>query len=211
MPSAGVQECRCSRKSVVQNIQLTPYSYQCFFSKGYEDRDADSSGILAVDQLVQVSYAMHAARQATRFTKKVIVYTNGSEDLASQFVAAFNGCSIFNVDSRRIKKLAKTPVKAQVILQFEDGSETTEAFLGHAPITRAKGPFAEQLGLSTTPTGDVLANSPFAQSSVSGVFVSGDNSTPMKIVLNAQWTGSLAGAGVSAQLISEKLNVPCMF
>ena len=186
---------------------MTRHRYQCFLSKGYEDIGAESSGILAVDLLTQVPYAMHAARQATPFTKKVVIYTNGNEDLASQFLEAFDGCSVFSADARKIKKLEKGLVKAEVILHFEDGSLTTEAFLGHAPMTKAKGPFADQLGLETTPTGDLVANPPFAQSNLSGVFVAGDNSSPMKVTPNALYTGSLAGAGVSAQLVAEKLSV----
>jgi pyruvate/2-oxoglutarate dehydrogenase complex dihydrolipoamide dehydrogenase (E3) component len=166
--------------------------------------------MLAVDLLAQVPFTMHAAQQATQLTKKVVIYTNGNEDLASQFVAAFNGSSVFSADSRKIKKLVKGPHKADVNMHFEDGTEKTEAFLGHAPITKAKGSFAEQLGLTTTPMGDFIANPPFAQSSVSGVFVAGDNSAPMKITPNAQYTGGLAGAGVSAQLIAEKLGLPSM-
>ncbi|KAF2729063.1 FAD/NAD(P)-binding domain-containing protein [Polyplosphaeria fusca] len=184
--------------------------YHCFFCKGFEDRGAESSGVLAVDMLTKIPYAMHAARHATQLTKKVVIYTNGDADLAKQFEEAFGGSPVFSADSRKIKKLAKGPSGGQVIMTFEDGSETTEGFLGHAPLTKAKGPFAEQLGLGTTPMGDLVANPPFSQSSEKGVFVAGDNSAPMKITPNALYTGSLAGAGVSAQLVAEKLGQPSM-
>jgi pyruvate/2-oxoglutarate dehydrogenase complex dihydrolipoamide dehydrogenase (E3) component len=160
--------------------------------------------------LTKVPYAMHAARHGTQLSKKVVVYTNGDEALAKEFVAAFAGSPVFSTDSRKIRKLVKGPKKAEVVLEFEDGTETKEAFLGHAPLTKAKGPFAEQLGLSLTPMGDVVANPPFSQASVKGVFVAGDNSSPMKITPNALYTGSLAGAGVSAQLVAEKLGQPSM-
>jgi pyruvate/2-oxoglutarate dehydrogenase complex dihydrolipoamide dehydrogenase (E3) component len=153
---------------------------------------------------------MHAARHATQLSKKVVIYTNGDEALTAEFVTAFAGSPVFSADSRKIKKLLKGTEKAQVILQFEDGTEATEAFLGHAPLTKAKGPFTEQLGLVTTPMGDLVANPPFSQSSETGVFVAGDNSGPMKITPNALYTGSLAGAGVSAQLVAEKLGQPSM-
>jgi pyruvate/2-oxoglutarate dehydrogenase complex dihydrolipoamide dehydrogenase (E3) component len=155
--------------------------------------------------LTKLPYAMHAARHATQLSKKVVIYTNGDEALAAEFVTAFAGSPVFSADSRKIKKLVKGPKKGEVIVQFDDGTETTEGFLGHAPMTKAKGPFAEQLGLATTPMGDVVANPPFSQSSENGVFVAGDNSSPMKITPNALYTGSLAGAGVSAQLVAEKL------
>jgi pyruvate/2-oxoglutarate dehydrogenase complex dihydrolipoamide dehydrogenase (E3) component len=177
---------------------------------GFEDRGAESSGILAVDMLTKLPFAMHAARHGTQLSKKVAIYTNGDEALAAEFVAAFAGSSVFSADSRKIKKLIKAPEKANVILQFEDGTETTEAWLGHAPLTKTKGPFAKQLGLASTPMGDLVANPPFSQSSEKGVFVAGDNSSFMKITSNALYTGSLAGAGVSAQLVAEKLGKPSM-
>jgi pyruvate/2-oxoglutarate dehydrogenase complex dihydrolipoamide dehydrogenase (E3) component len=155
--------------------------------------------------LTKLPYAMHAARHGTQLSTKVVVYTNGDKALAAEFVTAFAGSPVFRADSRKIKKLVKGVEKAEVILQFDDGTETTEAFLGHAPLTKAKGPFAEQLGLATTPMGDLMADPPFSQSSVKGVFLAGDNSSPMKITPNALYTGSLAGAGVSAQLVAEKL------
>jgi len=184
--------------------------YHCFFCKGYEDRGAESSGLLAVDMLTKVPYAMHAARHGTQLSKKVVIYTHGDEALAAEFVTAFAGSPVFSVDSRKIKKLVKGPKKAGIILQFEDGTETTEAWLGHAPLTKAKGPFAEQLGLATSPMGDLVANPPFNQSSEKGVFLAGDNSSLMKITPNAMMTGSLAGAGASAQLVAEKLGQPSM-
>ncbi|KAF2122848.1 hypothetical protein BDV96DRAFT_481611 [Lophiotrema nucula] len=184
--------------------------YHCFFCKGFEDRGAESSGILAVDLLTQVPYAMHAARHATQLSKKVVIYTNGNSELAEQFVAAFGGSPVFSADARKIKKLIKGPTGGEVIVQFEDGTEATEGFLGHAPMTKAKGPFAEQLGLASSPMGDLVVNPPFLQTSEKGVFAAGDNSQPMKITPNALYTGSLVGAGVSAQLIAEHLGQPSM-
>jgi thioredoxin reductase len=153
---------------------------------------------------------MHAARHATQLSKKVTIYTNGNSDLAKQFEESFSGSPAFAADARKITKLVKGPKGGQVVMHFEDGSEVTEGFLGHAPITKAKGPFAEQLGIDTTPMGDLVTKPPFLATNVKGVFAAGDNSTPMKITPNALFTGSLAGAGVSAQLVAEKLGQPSM-
>jgi pyruvate/2-oxoglutarate dehydrogenase complex dihydrolipoamide dehydrogenase (E3) component len=153
---------------------------------------------------------MHAARHATQLSKKVVIYTNGDKDLAEQFIQGFAGSSVFSTDSRKIKKFVKCGSGGEVSIHFEDGTENTEGFLGHAPLTKAKGPFAEQLGLGTTPMGDLVVNPPFSQTSENGVFAAGDNSAPMKITTNALYTGNLAGAGVSAQLVAEKLGQPSM-
>ncbi|ORY14662.1 hypothetical protein BCR34DRAFT_585632 [Clohesyomyces aquaticus] len=184
--------------------------YHCFFCKGYEDRGAASSGLLAVDMLAQIPYAMHAARHATPLSKKVVIYTHGNADLAAQFEAAFHGAPAFSTNPKVISKLTKGPSGGEVTLHFSDGTSTTEAFLGHAPLTRAKGPFAEQLGLEVGPMGDLVVKPPFQQTSVKGVFAAGDCSSPFKIAPNAQFTGSLAGAGVSSQIIAEALRQPSM-
>lgn len=187
------------------------HSYHCYFCKGFEDRGVDSTGLLAVDLLANVQYAMHAARHGTQLSKQVVIYTNGDDELAEKFKEAFCGSTLFKAEPRKIKRFVKGDKAAEIIVQFEDGSEVTEGFLGHAPFTKAKGPFAEQLGLEVNPMGDIVANSPFLQTSEKGVFAAGDNCQMMKIAPNAQFCGSLAGAGVSAQLIAEALGQPIMF
>ncbi|KAF1998235.1 FAD/NAD(P)-binding domain-containing protein [Amniculicola lignicola CBS 123094] len=184
--------------------------YHCYFCKGFEDRGANSSGILAVDIMTAIPFAMHAGRAATPFSKTVVIYTNGNKTLAKEFEAAFLGSPIFKTDARKIKKFVKSRHGAEVIIKFEDGTQVTEGFIGHAPFTKAKGPFAEQLGLETTPSGDIVANPPFLQTSVKGVFAAGDNAASMKITPNAQFMGSVAGAGVSGQIIAEALGQPSM-
>jgi pyruvate/2-oxoglutarate dehydrogenase complex dihydrolipoamide dehydrogenase (E3) component len=147
---------------------------------------------------------MHAARYATSLSKQVVIYTNGDEELAEQFKAKFTG-GVFKADSRKIKKLVMGGKAPKIIIQFEDGSEVIEGWLAHSPLTKAKGPFAEQLGLDTTPSGDIATNPPYLTTNVPGVFAAGDNSHPMKITPTAQYTGALVGAGVSAMIIAESL------
>jgi pyruvate/2-oxoglutarate dehydrogenase complex dihydrolipoamide dehydrogenase (E3) component len=154
---------------------------------------------------------MHAARHGTQLSKQVVIYTNGNEELANQFEEAFCGSKLFKTDPRKIKKLVKGAKGGEMIVQFEDGSEATEGFLGHAPFTKAKGPFAEQLGLEVNPMGDIVTKPPFLQTSEKGVFAAGDNCQMMKITPNAQYCGSLVGAGVSAQVIAEALGQPIPF
>ena len=86
----------------------------------------------------------------------------------------------------------------------------TEGFLGHKPKSGLKTDFAQQLGLEITPQGDVKAAPPFNQTTLRGVFAAGDISSPMKVVNNGLFTGSLAGIGVSAQLQAEKHGQPSL-
>lgn len=148
---------------------------------------------------------MHAARYSTQLSKRVVIYTNGNEELASEFVAQIKDSPAFKVDSRKIKKLVMGAKAPEIVIQFADGSEVTEGWLGHSPATRAKGPFAEQLGLETTPSGDLAVNPPFLQTSMPGVYAAGDNSHAVKITPTAQYTGSLVASGLAAAVIAEKL------
>lgn len=147
---------------------------------------------------------MHAARYATSLSKQVVIYTNGDEELAEQFGAQITN-DIFKVDSRKIKKLVMGSKAPEIILRFDDGTEVTEGWLAHSPLTNAKGPFAEQLGLDVTPSGDIATNPPYLSTNVPGVFAAGDNSHPVKITPTAQYTGALVGSGLSAMVIAESL------
>lgn len=148
---------------------------------------------------------MHVARYATSLSKKVNIYTNGNKELARQFAAHIKDSPVFQVDARKIRKLTMGSKDPEIIIFFEDGSEETEGWLNHAPQTNAKGPFAEQLGLETTPSGDLVVSPPFLQTSVPNVFAVGDNSHAMKVTPTAQYTGSLVGAGLSAATIGERV------
>ncbi|OCL02666.1 FAD/NAD(P)-binding domain-containing protein [Glonium stellatum] len=185
--------------------------FHCLFCKGYEERDCISSGVLAIGSLANVPFGLHVARQASSLSKSVTIYTNGSEELASNLVSAFGSAKQMKTDSRRIKRFEKGRKNAEVTIQFEDGTEAIEGFLAHAPATKARGPFAEQLGLEMTSSGDIKAGPPFYQTNIKGVFAAGDNCLPMKNVLLALSAGSLAGMGASTQILAESLGQRSMF
>lgn len=187
------------------------YSFHCLFCKGYEERDCESSGVLAIDGLANIPFGLHVARQASSLSKSVTIYTNGSEELASNLVSAFGWAEQMTADSRRIKRFKKGQKNAEVTIQFEDGTEAVEGFLAHAPATKARDPFIEQLGLEMTPSGDIKAGPPFYQTSVKGVFAAGDNCLQMKNILLALSAGSLAGMGASTQILAESLGQKSMF
>ncbi|KAJ5212203.1 uncharacterized protein N7498_003849 [Penicillium cinerascens] len=177
--------------------------FHCLFCKGYEERGCTSAGVLAVGGLSKTPLALHVARQISTLSQTVTIYTNGSEDLAKEVSAGFGTSTVMKVESRKIKSLSKQHEKASVLLEFEDGSSVIEGFLAHTPETRPRGPFAEQLGLEQTPSGDIKAGPPFYQTTVKGVFAAGDSCGMMKNAPHAIFSGSLAGMGVSAQIAAE--------
>lgn len=195
--------------------------FHCLFCKGYEDRGAASAGVLAVapvalptDMMVMV--AVHAAANAAQLAEKVTLYASGDKVLASGLKTATRKHPGWTVEARKIKRIVADAADAAggedgegvrgdwVRVEFEDGTSRKEKFLVNQPLTVPGGPFVGQLGLTTSPLGDILAEPPFHQTSVRGVFAAGDCMTPNKVVPTAIASGSNAAVGASTQLQSEK-------
>lgn len=175
------------------------------FCHGYEDRDAASSGVLAVAP-VGPAIAVHMAQNAAQLTDQVTIYTNGNAEVEGELKPLVMSLVVskFNIETRQIKRLVGGDKLGSVIVEFIDGSSKEEKFLVHNPQTSAKGPFVEQLGLATTPSGDIKADAPFWQTSVPGVFAVGDCSTPYKVVASAITSGCNAGVMASAEIQGQK-------
>ena len=189
--------------------------FHCLFCHGYEQRGGagTSAGVLAVQLCASPPHAAHMARNALQLVSEVTVYTDGDEELAGKIRAIFEGGKggNFKVDSRKVKHVERAGKGVEVVVAFEDGSEKTETFLVHNPKTHATQPFVQQLGLESTPGGDIKVSPPFQQTSVKGVFAAGDGQTPFKIVPQALASGSMCAAGVAAQLQAEKYGHPSLF
>lgn len=191
--------------------------FHCLFCKGYEDKGAASAGVLAVapvalptDMLVML--AVHAAANAAQLAKSVTLYANGDKSLAAGLKAAARKQAGWTVEPRKIKRLVAAAAEEgegqagddSVVVEFEDGSSRKEKFLVNQPLTVPGGPFVGQLGLATSPLGDIQVDPSFHQTSVRGVFAAGDCMTPNKVVPTAIASGSNAAVGASTQLQSEK-------
>ena len=184
------------------------------FCHGYEQRQAASSGVLAIGDLGASKPALHFARSALQLTpQKVTIYTNGSQELEENLCSTIAEGKSTNiaVDSRKIVRLEKVLQGSEVVIHFEDGTTTTEGFLGHRPKTQLTGSYVHDLGLELTAQGDIKTTAPFLQTSVRGVFAAGDSVYPVKIVNHAMFTGAAAASGVAAQLQAEKWGHPVPF
>ena len=84
-----------------------------------------------------------------------------------------------------------------------DGSSVTEGYLAHKTSCRLRGDLWKQLGVETTPDGLMKVSAPWNQTSVRGVFSSGDAASPM---MTATPEKSLAQATVSQSKTSK---APC--
>jgi thioredoxin reductase len=135
----------------------------------------------------------------------VTLYTNGETDLTTSFNEALDkGKAIhINVETRKIARLEMVPDNEGIMIHFEDETYALEAFLAHRSYMEERSTLAQQLGLEKNDDGDIIAKSPFNETSVRGVFASGDNVGLMKVATHAMWTGSLVGCGVACQLQAD--------
>ncbi|KAI1823895.1 FAD/NAD(P)-binding domain-containing protein [Xylaria intraflava] len=187
--------------------------YHCLFCHGYEQRGSPSAGVLAVDWIASAKMAKHMAHMAAQLVKVVTIYTNGNEQLASELMESLKGDDQYRVDHRAISQLSLNDTSEdKIIIRFKDDSDDKyEAFLAHSPRTRVKGPFAEQLGLELTETGEYVVSPPFNETTVGGVFAAGDCTTMFKVATNAVASGGMTGAGVSARLQEERMGTKPVF
>ncbi|TPX07907.1 uncharacterized protein E0L32_010362 [Thyridium curvatum] len=188
--------------------------YGCLFCDGYEDRGLASSGVLCVGPHSGIPpIALHLSRQARRLTDKVTLYTNGNADLAAtlkeslkQDKDAISG-RIHVVDHKIARFERGSNHKSEVLIVFVNGETVQEGFIAHQPLSQAKGPFAEQLGLSLTSTGDIATTPPFGETTVPGVFAVGDCATQLKAVSQAVAMGTMAAGGLVFQLGADLAKV----
>ncbi|XXG99334.1 hypothetical protein Hte_005671 [Hypoxylon texense] len=183
--------------------------FHCLFCHGYEDRDAPSSGVLAISPL-NGAVAAHMAQNAAQLTDQVTLYTNGNVEMKAELEPIVNTLikTKFRVETRKIKRLVGNDQANSVTVEFVDGSSKEEKFLAHNPQTRPQGPFVQQLGLATTPMGDIQAEGPFFQTSVPGVFAVGDCSTPYKVIPSSITSGCNAAVMASAEIQAAKYTQP---
>ncbi|KAK0654945.1 hypothetical protein B0T16DRAFT_395906 [Cercophora newfieldiana] len=179
--------------------------YHCLFCDGYEDRGAESVGVLAVGDMAEVQVAVHMARMAKRLSGRVTIYTDGDGELGSKLKEVIGGDGAIVVDGRRVVKLEKASAESgvKVLVHLDGGEIVKEGFLVHKPKTRVNGPFVSQLGLELTEKGVIKIAAPFNEASVKGVFAVGDCASLFPAVANAMAMGVFAAGGLAAQLQSE--------
>ena len=207
MPSAGAGACKCSLWFCDGGVLTGKLDrFHCLFCHGFEERGAESAGLLVGGLLTTPEVIAHVARMAKRLSKRVTIYTNsGHADLAPALKALIHSSKI-TVDTRAISSLSLIADGPGVRISFTDGSASaTEGFVaGHPGVEQRGGDLAAQLGLEMAPAGDVLkVTGPFNETSVDGCFAAGDAATVMRSVVSAVHMGTFTGAGAVAQLQRE--------
>ncbi|CAI6334451.1 unnamed protein product [Periconia digitata] len=174
----------------------------CLFTRGFEFKGSASAGIIAADLASSPPHAIILGEDAGKFAENVTVYTNGDAKLAGEIseLLTQKGENNISVDDRQIKGITRELQTSNVKLSFERGPDRIESFLVHQSATRVSREIVVQLGLETNARGDIVTSMPFYQTNVTGVFAAGDSASPFKMIPNAIFQGSNAGAGVARDL-----------
>ena len=177
--------------------------FHCLFCHGYEERDGEHAGLLAIDNMANPQFALPVSCMAKNLARSVTIFTHGNNELADSLREEASKHSL-TIDARKILRFEQPPQQGGMVVHFRDGSSEKLSFLAHTPRTQQNTTFAEQLELEVLPSGDIKTTAPFNETSVHGVFAVGDCGSLMKAVPLALSNGTLTAGGVVHQLCMGK-------
>lgn len=159
-------------------------------------------GVFAGGMISSADMLAHVTPMAKRLSQSVTIYTNGDTSLPSTIKTKVHSSKV-HYDTRNIASFALINGGPAVKITFDDGSSKTEGFVVSHPNVAQAAPFAEQMGLEKTVTGEIQVSVPLNETSVKGCFAFGDAATVMRSVLQAMHMGGFAAAGMAMQLQHE--------
>lgn len=167
----------------------------CPYCHGYELRNKQT-GIMANGER-----AFHIASLVSNLTDHVTVLTSGKADLKPEALEKLNKHNIKIIETEISEIEHENGHVKQVV--FNDGRRLPfEALYAGVPFTQHSGTPAS-LGCELTELGYIKTGS-FQETTVKGIFACGDNSSMMRSVANAVYTGNVTGAMVNKELVEEQ-------
>ncbi|KAI0629068.1 FAD-dependent pyridine nucleotide-disulfide oxidoreductase-like protein [Trametes polyzona] len=178
--------------------------YNCPLCDGFEEAGSESAGVLMLSEADgDIQHALAFAYTIRPLAKKVTLLTNGSSRIEGHAMVAQARARGYEVETRPLKGLQLLPEEAGVRVEFADGASAEYAFLMDRPPTTLRGDLAAQLGLATTPLGDIELTGKLQETSRWGVFAAGDCATMVKGVVASMAGGTMAGAGAHFQIMQD--------
>lgn len=171
----------------------------CPYCHGYEVRQ-EKTGIFNNGE-----DAYEMAVLISNWTKDLTVFTNGPATMSIDQKEQLERKKIKIVE-KEVTKVAHVNGMIQQIV-FKDGTSTPiQAIYARNPFEQhCDIPF--QLGCRLTEDGYISVEA-FQQTTVSGIYACGDNTTRMRAVASAIAMGTMAGVAVSREIISERFKLP---
>lgn len=167
----------------------------CPYCHGYELR-TKKTGIMANGER-----AFHLASLVNNLTDNITLLTSGKADLKPEQLQKLDKHHIKIVETDISEIVHDKGHVKQVI--FSDGSNMDfEALYAVVPFTQHSD-IPGLLGCELTEQGHIKIDG-FQKTNVHGVFACGDNSSMMRSVANAVYTGNMAGAMANRELTEER-------
>lgn len=167
----------------------------CPYCHGYELR-GKKTGIMA-----NGDRAFHLASLVNNLTDNLTILTSGKADFGPEQVNKLKNHNIKIVEAEVIEIEHRNGYVQKVIFKGEtkeafDGIYAALSFTQHSNIPAS-------LGCELTENGYIKIDD-FQKTTVEGIFACGDNSTMMRSVANAVYTGNFTGAIVNKELTEEE-------
>lgn len=167
----------------------------CPYCHGYEFQDK-KTGIIANGER-----GFHIASLVNNLTKDITLFTRGKADFSDGQLQGLKQNNIQIIETDIIKMKHQNGMVESLILS--DGREIKfQAVYGAFPF-RQHSDIPKKLGCEMTEMGHIKIDN-FQKTNISGLYVCGDNSSPMRSVASAVYTGNFAGAMVNAELVGER-------
>ncbi|GHB65739.1 NAD(P)/FAD-dependent oxidoreductase [Persicitalea jodogahamensis] len=167
----------------------------CPYCHGYEVKNQSLGVFIAGDHLeMYASLIQHWSKDVTLFTNGNILTSVQRDKLRSLHIPIVE-VPIVRLDHNEGMLRA---------LEMQDGTRYGVTALFAPTPTRLPGDLAQQLGCQLKEAGLIEVN-PSGQTSVSGVFAAGDNSSPMRQLSMASAAGNAAGARLNFELVEDDL------
>lgn len=166
----------------------------CPYCHGYEFR-GQKTGIWANGQR-----AFHLASLVNNLTDDITILTAGKPDFTAEQLEKLEKHQINIVET----EIAEVEHEHGFVknLVFKDGKRMAfSAVYAAVPFTQHSD-IPAALGCELTELG-YLKTDPFQKTNIKGIFACGDNSSMMRAVANAVYSGNLAGAMVNMELTEE--------
>lgn len=166
----------------------------CPYCHGYEFQNK-KTGIIATGDR-----GFHIISLVSNLTEDLTIFTRGKADFTDEQLEKLNKNNIQIIETE-IEELKHQNGMVESLILSDGKVLDFEVVYGPSPFTQHSD-IAESLRCEMTEMGHIKIDQ-FQKTNVAGLLACGDNSSPMRSVANAVYTGNLAGAMVNAELTAE--------
>lgn len=167
----------------------------CPYCHGYEFQNKKTGIIANGDR------GFHIASLVNNLTQDLTIFTRGKANFTDEQLQKLERNNITIIETE-IEELKHQNGMVESLILSDGKVMNFEAVYGAFPFIQHSD-IAESLGCEMTEMGHIKIDQ-FQKTNVTGLLACGDNSSPMRSVANAVYTGNLAGAMVNAELVGER-------